>query len=252
MRHVTLTVLAASTLMVAPVLAQQPAGEALPAARALVAKYVTAIGGEAVLKRHQSRHAKGRIEVPAQGIGGTIEVYSAAPNKLFVRTDIPGMGLIRAGFNGDVAWTVHPAMGPMVLDGRMRDQMRQQADVLAPLHGEAYVKSVETVGKTVFEGRPSYKIKVVTQWGEEYHEFFDADTGLLLGYIRHQATPMGDIETTTVLSDYRDMDGLQVPMKSVQRMMGMEQVLTVSTLQLEAVDPSVFTLPAEIQALVVR
>lgn len=249
MRSLTMMAAGLALLAATPVRAQQADADALPAAHELITRYVAALGGEDALRRHTSRYAMGRLEVPAQGIGGDIELFSAAPNKFVVRTEIAGMGLIQSGYDGSVAWTIHPAMGPMLLDGRMLDQMRQQADFLVALHPERLIKSVETVERTEFEGQPSFKVKILTQWDEEYFEFFDAENGLLLGSTRQQASPMGDIPVTVLLSDYQDVDGVLIPMKSVQRLLGMEQVVTLSTMEVDAVSDSVFALPAEIKAL---
>ncbi len=86
-------------------------------------------------------------------------------------------------------------------------------------------------------------------WGEEYWEFYDAETGLVGGVIRGQATAMGELETTTVVSDYQEYDGVLMPTKVVQRVMGMEQIVTTTAVDSDPFDAAVFALPAEITAL---
>lgn len=221
----------------------------LPDGWSLLARHVEAQGGKDAIARQTGFHSKGRVEVPAQGIGGDIEIYAAAPNRVFVLTTIPGIGAIRSGYDGEVGWLIHPALGPMVLEGRMLDQLKQQADLHATLRPETYFSAAETVADTTFDGRRCYKVKLATKWGEEYFDFFDAATGLRAGSVRKQASPMGDLETITVLSDYREFGGVLSPMKSVQRMMSIEQVLTVSDVRVGAVPDSVFALPVEIKAL---
>lgn len=228
----------------------QPAVAPSLEADAVYTRFVEASGGRAALERYTSSRAVGQFSMPAQGITGDLEVFAAAPNRLLVRVDIPGIGMVRNGYDGTVGWSVNPAMGPMVLDGRMLDQMRQQADFLGPLNIEAYVDSASVVEETEFEGRPCQKVRVVTKWGEEYVEFYDLETGLLAGNIRTQESPMGPVEATTILSDYQDFGGIQVPSRTVQRMMGMEQVITVTTVEFDTVDPAIFALPDEIAALI--
>jgi hypothetical protein len=222
---------------------------ALPQAREVIDRYVEALGGKDALASHPGRHAVGTMEVPAQGVTADIEIFSAPPNKMRMNIEIAGMGSVTSGFDGEVAWAINPALGPMVLDGRMLDQLRQQADWQGALHPETFVASAETVEETEFEGQQCYKLKIVTSWEEEYFEFFNAGTGLLVGIERTTASPMGEVPTTTVLSDYREIDGLLVPMKSAQRMLGFEQVVTMSQVTAEELADSVFALPAEIQAL---
>lgn len=221
----------------------------LPEARKIVDRYVEAIGGEDLIRSMNGQRIIGRMEVPAQGIGGDLEVYAAAPDKVLLKIEVPGLGAIASGFDGQVGWTINPAMGPMVLEDRQLDQMRQQADFYGALHREEFIASMETVEKTEFEGHAAYKVKVVTTWGEEYFEFFDAESGLMVGQQRTQASPMGDIPTTNVMSDYKEFDGLLVPTRSVQRMMGIEQVISVTSIEAWKPDAATFALPPEIKAL---
>ncbi len=58
------------------------------------------------------------------------------------------------------------------------------------------------------------------------------------------------MEATTVLSEFKDFGGIMVPTRTVQTTMGMDQIITVTDVEFDVVDPSVFVLPKEIQALV--
>jgi len=220
------------------------------AAHAVYERLVEALGGRAALERYSSAHAVGTFSVPAQGIEGDLEVFTAAPNLLAVRVEIPAFGTVTTGYDGEVGWSMNPAMGPMVLDGNQLQQMRQQADFFGPLNMEAYVDSAEVVGEEQFEGTMCQKVRVVTKWGEEYFEFYDVATGLAIGNIRSQESPMGPMETTTVVSDYKDFGGILAPTRTVQRAMGMEQIISVTSVDYSAVDPAVFALPEAIKALV--
>ena len=240
------TALTVTALCWAPAVAGQ---DALPAAQELHARYVDALGGRAALSRHESSYVTGTFSIPAQGIEGTLEVYAAAPMMMRVNVDIPGFGTARQGSDGETFWSVNPAMGPMILEGIMLEQTRQQADYYGPLHPERYVASAETVERTEFEGEPVYKVKVITTWDEEYVEFYSVDSGLLVGSIRTQESPMGGVEGVTVMSEYRDFGGVMVATHVVQRVMGMEQIMTVDDVVYDGVDPAVFALPEEIKSL---
>jgi hypothetical protein len=215
-------------------------------------RYVEALGGRETLARYSSSRALGEFAMPRQGIRGDLEVFGAEPNKMLVRVEIPGVGVVRQGYDGEVGWSINPATGAMVLEGMMLDQLRQQADFLGPLAMESYVDSARVVADTVFDERPCQKVRLVTKWGEEYFEFFDVETGLLAGTVRRQASPMGPMETTTVVAEYQDFGGILVPARTVQETMGMEQVITVTAVEFDTVDPEVFTLPAEIAAMVAK
>lgn len=225
-------------------------GAPLPTGRAVIDKFISAIGGRDAVMRQTGRHAKGHFEIPAQGVAGDLEVYAAPPNKLSVTVVITGLGEIRTGFDGTVGWSLNPAMGPMVLDGLQLEQMRQQADFYTALYPPEMIAELETAGEETFEEHPSYKVRVKTTWGEEFFEFFDQSSGLQLGSRRTVASPMGDIEATTVFSDWREVEGVKVPFRTVQRTMGIEQVFTITEMTPSAVPDSVFALPAQIETMV--
>jgi len=233
-------------------LASAPAAmaqEGLPSAKDVYARYIEALGGEAALTQHTSSHITGSFSAPAQGIDGTLEIFSSAPMLLRVNIGIPGIGTVETGSDGTTFWTINPAVGPMIMEGTMLEQARQQADFYGQLHPERYVASSETVERTDFEGKPCYKLRVVTKWDEEYFELYDEATGLLAGTIRTQETPMGGVEAVTVYGDYRDFDGVTLPTQMIQRVMGMEQVMTTDSVEWDTVDPAVFALPDQIKAL---
>jgi hypothetical protein len=52
------------------------------------------------------------------------------------------------------------------------------------------------------------------------------------------------------MSEYRAFSGLQLPTRQVQRVLGTEQVVTITTVEFGGVDPSTFAPPAAILALV--
>ena len=222
---------------------------ALPDGRSVIEKFITAIGGRDAILRQTARHVVGKMEMPAQGIAGDIDIWAEAPSKMVVSATIAGIGSIRRGYDGTVGWSTNPMTGPMLLDSLELKQVQQGADFYGALYPESMIKAIETVGDTTFDGKPCYKVKVTTTWGEEYAEFFEKETGLQAGGIRTQATPQGDIEAVTVQSDWRPVDGVLMPFKSVQRMMGMEQIVTLTSVETATPPDSVFALPPEIKAL---
>jgi hypothetical protein len=60
-------------------------------------------------------------------------------------------------------------------------------------------------------------VRGITKWGNENNQYFDTQTGLLVGYGFHQwnASGTGRESTLTrqVFDDYRDFDGLLIPMQ---------------------------------------
>jgi hypothetical protein len=246
--HRSLSLLLGGALLIAPVTPAASQGP-LPSGREVVNRFIEAMGGQAAIRAQGGRHMMGSFSIPSQGIGGALDVYAQPPNKMLVRVTLQGIGEIRTGYDGTTAWAMNPMVGPQVLDSIQLKQIQQQADFYSALYPETQIASLETVGAETFEGVECYNVKVTTTWGETYNEYFDKTTGLQLGSKRKQESPMGAVEIVAVSSDWKVIEGVKVPFKSVQRTMGIEQVITVDSVSVLAVPDSMFALPPEIQAL---
>jgi hypothetical protein len=211
---------------------------------------VQAIGGREAVLRHSSLRAVGTFSMPAQGIAGTVERFAARPDRFRERVAMSGVGDMQLGFDGSVGWMVTPMTGPMVLTGKQLEQLRRDAEFDAALHDPSGFTALETVEHVEFEGRPAYKVRALRTNGDEDFEFFDADNGLLIGSIVTRESPLGTMKATNVMSDYRAFSGLQLPTRQVQRVLGTEQVVTITSVEFGGVDPKTFAPPASILALV--
>lgn len=222
----------------------------LPTGREVIDRYVEAIGGKAAVMKHTSTKVTGTFSVPSQGLNGTMEILTAAPDRFLLRVTLPGVGEIANGFDGTVGWMMDPMMGPMLLQGASLAEMKADADYFAALHEDASVKSLQTVERTVFESTPAYKVRVERASGGEDFEFYDVASGLLVGSTGRRTLPMGTFDVANVLSDYKEFGGLRLPTRSRQRMMGIEQVMTIGAVEFDAVNAAAFALPPPIKALV--
>jgi hypothetical protein len=226
------------------------AQEKLPPAREIISRFVQAAGGREAMARHQSRRAVGRISMPAQGVEGDVEILAARPALMRLRMTIPGVGEIQSGYDGTVGWSMNPLTGPMLMQGKSLEQTKADADFDSALHPDTQFKALETVEKTTFEGRPAYKVRAVRTTGDEDFEYFDAENGLMLGAEVTRESPMGPVKATHVTSEYKDFGGVKIAARIVQRLMGTEQIITISEVEYDKVDKSAFALPPAIQALV--
>lgn len=222
----------------------------LPPAKEVIAKFVKAIGGKEAVLKQSSTHSLGKMEMPAQGLSGTLDSYAAKPNKVLVTMDITGIGKSMQGFDGKVGWSIDPAQGPMVLKDKALEQAKAEADFYAPLHDESSYTSMETVEATKFEGKDCYKLKLVRKNGHETIEFYDVKTALLNGTISTQESPMGSIPVTSVMGEYKDFGGVKSPTKISLKFGPAEIVLTITSVEINKVADSAFELPAPIKALV--
>jgi hypothetical protein len=244
------TVVTLGWCCVVPAAGQDPgASPALPSAASIVARHVEAIGGSEAYLAVQSMHARGRFEIPAQGIIATFEMYAARPARMLQRVTVPGLGRIETGHGGTVGWLTNPLTGPEILTGQQLDDVVEDAWFDAPLRGSARVADMTTIERTTFDDRPAWRVRVVFRAGREQIDFYDVDTGLLIGSESTRATPQGMVPTTAIYRNYQRFGALLQATTVIQRALGFEQVLTVTAVEYDRVPDEIFTLPAEVSAL---
>lgn len=225
-------------------------GQNLPPGREVVARHARAVGGEDGFRNLTSLLARGRWEIPAQRLVGVLEVQSARPNRLLYRVTVAGIGLIEHGFDGAVGWSRSPLTGPELLTGRQLIEAADEASFDSALHLPSLVPDATTLGIATFDGRSAYRVRIVFQSGNEQIEFFDVDSGLQIGSEAVRATPQGDVPTVDILRDYQACGPILQPATIIQRALGFEQIVTITSCEVDVVAADVFGLPADVEALV--
>lgn len=229
---------------------EKPAAQNLPAAEEIIAKHIEALGGQENLKKIKSYHRTGTFAVPMQGISGEMITYTDSSNRMAAKLNIPPVGDIRKGYDGEVAWAIDPQQGIRILQDAERDELIAQCEFYDADRYAKHYKEIETVEETDFEGKPCYKVKLVDKNDKASFEFFDKGTGLMAGSIVKQEGPMGEIEVTRVIDEWMDVDGTKQPKKSTVRAMGFDRIITADKIEANNVDPKVFELPDEIKELI--
>lgn len=224
----------------------------LPDARQLIDRHIEAIGGRSAIEAHTSSHATGAIEVLGQGLVGTLDIYAAAPNKTVVTVNFPAAGMEnRTGYDGETGWSTDSIMGQRLLQAGELQQLVDEADYYGDLHDAAKFSSVETVGEEEFRGYATYKVKLVYLSGREVFEYFDRESGRIVGIEGVQESIMGSMNVATVFEEYQQFGDVTMPTRMVQELGELQKVqITIETVEMDTVDPTVFDLPAAIQALI--
>ena len=244
-----------AALLLAPLYAQAPAkpetASDLPDAREIINRHIKAIGGREAILSHKSMHATGTLSVPASGITGDLEVFAAAnPDRLIVRTTVKDIGDIAEGFDGSHAWSMSPMTGPMLKVGKELQQTKFDADFYGELRDPQKYPEVKTLEKTTFDGRPCYKVSLKRIDGVEDFDYYDVATGLRAGSIHTRETVMGTMTMSTVEGGYKKFGTLTQATTMTQQVMGVEQRLTLLTVEYDNVQASALEPPAAIKALI--
>jgi hypothetical protein len=242
----------AAFLAIAPVAAREAGNQAnsLPSARSLVDRHIKEVGGREAILAQTSSHATGTVAIPAAGLSGKLDAYHAKPNKFLQRMWLPGIGDVEEGFDGTVGWSLSPLTGPTLLEGKLLEERKFDADFYEDLKAAERYESMTTLEKTTFEGRPVYKVRLMKKSGGEDIEFYDAETGLKAGAISTRDSPMGPIQSTMSWSDYKKFGKLLHPATTKVSAMNTQLIMVITAVEYGTVDPSVFAIPAQIKALI--
>jgi hypothetical protein len=228
----------------------QEVKDSLPPARDVLERHIKAVGGRDAAMRHSSRHVMGTMAMASTGLSGTFETFEAKPNKSLMRMTIAGVGEISEGYNGQVGWSINPVSGPSLLEGKQLEERKRDSEFFGDLEPARRYASMATLERVTFDGRPCFKVRLVRHEGGEDIHFYDVASGLRAGTSMTRESPMGPIAATTTETGYKKFGSVLFPTKIVNSAMGLEQVMQISTVSFDTVDPSVFDPPALIKALI--
>lgn len=218
----------------------------LPDGKEVLKRANAAMGGEK-MAQHENRVQVGTFSMPAQGVSGTFTTYSAPPNKFLNVIEIGMIGTMKQGYDGQTAWSNDAMQGPRILSDDELESMLIEADFDSDL--TTVFTEVETLGAETFEGRESWKLSMKMESGAETIGYFDKETGLMNGMQRTMKSPMGELPVTVILSEHAEMQGMTVPKKTIMRMAGMEQVMSLQEIRVNVKELPSFAPPPEVAAL---
>jgi outer membrane lipoprotein-sorting protein len=217
-----------SGIGVTVVRAQAPTQAPAATVDEIVAKNYASKGGLEKWKSIQTQKMEGVAS--AQGFELGMVVYGKRPNmgRQDLTIEIPGnppVTMVNV-FDGQKAWMINPMTGsdaPQEMTGPEADTVRDQSDfdgALVDYKAKGY--TVELVGTVAVGPRQAHHLKVTRKALPLQHYFVDVETGVELK-ITTEAPGGAPIETE--LSDYKLVDGVQVPHRIRVSQGGTEQAL---------------------------
>jgi hypothetical protein len=241
-------------LSVVPAVAEPPTtapavATDLPTAEAVLAKYVAATGGQAAYDSIKSRAAEATMTLKEMGLNATISIRQK-PGKAIIVTNIPGIGESKVGMVDKVIWANDQMQGPRLITGAEADSMIAQLDLSEKIDFSRY-ESSKIVGIENVGGSDAYKMEMVNKSGQPETRFYDVASGLLVKQINIAASPMGELQVESIMSDYQDTKPIKTAMKTVQKMQGMTPEMSTTKIEHNVeIDDAIFAVPAEVQALI--
>lgn len=227
------------------------ADESLPKGEAILDKHLEAMGGRAAHKKLRNRVTKGTFSVPGMIAKAKMTTYAAAPQKQYVLIESDMIGKIESGTDGETVWEVTTVMGPEVKKGDERAFGLREAMFHAILDWKKVYKSAECVAVEEIDAAPCYKVVMTPNEGKPETLYFDKKTHLLIKMEFELQTARGRLSVVATPSDYKRVDGILIPHKINQEIIGLQKMEIV----IESVDHNTeipaerFKVPAAVQEL---
>lgn len=180
----------------------------MPALTEIIGGYLQAVGGEKALATMTSRVARGTMDIVGVSRGGTVEVYSKAPNKTLTVLRAHPFGVVKLGFNGVVEWRLG-AKGESFSAINFYDPVRLRAN---------YPK-MKLLGKSKIGFRDVYVLEL--QPSERL--YLEANTYLPVRV---------NVQSFEIyLDDWREVDGIKMPFSISQSSPGLTVSITLKEIQ---------------------
>jgi outer membrane lipoprotein-sorting protein len=147
----------------------------------------------------------------------TMLIMAKRPNLMRRETTVDGQQQVMA-FDGKTFWMARGNTPPQPLPGAQTAYAMQDAefDSVFVDYKDKGVK-ISLAGKEALDGKPVYHLKVTKKNGPVQDFYLDAQTGLEKRISVAVAPPdQQPFTVVTELSDYRDVEGRQVPFKTQQ------------------------------------
>lgn len=210
--------------------------------------YYENIGGLEAWQALDAARMSGTMTL-APGMEAPFTVLNARPNLVRIEFTFQGMTGTRA-FDGETGWQVMPFMGstdPEPLPEAQVEALRDDSDLDGPLIGwEEDGIELELLEPGDVEGTPAHRIRVTRPDGDEQIYFLDADYCVPLKVEAEQEVQGQTLQITTVMGDYKDVNGLMMAhsIETQSPMMPAPQVMTIESVELNPeYDSSTFTMP---------
>lgn len=221
----------------------------------VIEKHLAAMGGRAALAKLESRIATGSVAISTQGadLSGPLEIDLKAPNKsrTLIKLDLSQYGgaemVIDQRCDGKTAFASNSVQGDREISGNQLQNMLNASFPTPFLKYKEAGAKVELTGKDKVGTRAVYVLQYTPKAGSVSRQFFDAETFLLVRTIMKvdMGELGGEVEQTTDVSDYRDVDGVKVPFSVT--VTNAVQTITITLSKVEhnkPIDEAMFSRPA--------
>lgn len=194
--------------------------------------YNAQVMGLSAIAQVHSRVSEQSVKVTTSGMNYTSKTYNKQPNLMMVEQDVPGMGPTWRGYDGKVGWAWSEVQGYREMQGPELQQIRGETDLAGPMKLAAQCPLRRLLGEEFVNGRTLVGIALATAQGPAGNFYFDQKSFELARVETEvQAGPSGKLKVVAEFSDYRAVDGVLVPFRTVFANPAMRMEITVLSVQ---------------------
>jgi len=222
---------AATATTAAPASAPPAAAAKARTPEEILADAVTATGGAAAWNAHKTAHYKMETTLQGMGMGGKGERFQTRGDKSLTIMVMTGLGQVREGTNGKVAWTEDPLMGIRYLEGPEAEQTRIGSSWNADMHAAELFAKLESATEAGPDGVALECVIATPKLGQPLRSCYDARTHLQVSQSGVRASPQGDMPFRATLGGWREVGGVKIPFESNTQLgpiTTVDRVLTVT------------------------
>jgi zinc protease len=183
----------------------------LPTVDEVLDRYVKALGGRAAIEKIKSSVAKGTMEIPADGVTGTVEFWRKAPSMFLSVISIGDSVVARTGFNGNLGWSESIRDGLNPLEGERLAQLMREADFYRSIRLKQLYPKMVLTGLLKEGDSESYVIEATPEKGRPVTFHFDKVNALLVQTDMVVVSPEGESPVRDYFAEYREVDGINTP-----------------------------------------
>jgi predicted Zn-dependent peptidase/outer membrane lipoprotein-sorting protein len=204
----------------------------------LIANYVQALGGKAVLDKIVDYTMTADVKAMGQSLHLT-QTFKA-PNKTFVNLEMNGMSVQKIIFDGTVLKMSGMGGAQEFTEGELFEHTKDDVGLVPEANYRANGYTLSTGDIEEVNGQKAYTL-LATKGESKIVSYFDVETGLKLKTEITLVMPTGDQQTVVEFSDYRNVADIKFPFLMKQNMGGMSMESVVKSVEInQGVNDSVF------------
>jgi hypothetical protein len=185
-----------------------------------------------------------KMSMPAMGMEMPMEMWMKNPNKIKSVTSFNGQDMIQV-FDGEKGYMVNPMTGsssPVEMSADDIASIKRNnmfENYLANYHKEG---KLTLLGEEAVNGAPAFKIKAAINPTTTTDMFIDKSTYRLVKSTVNSNSQGMAVSVDSFPTDYQEINGFVIPMKTTMTMQGMEFSIIFSKVEVDVpMEDSIFT-----------